>query len=427
LDQNIAFRIDSGKSTMPLTPDQVKAIKATVPVVQEYGNAVTTLFYQNLLADAPILNNVFNKTSQVSGHQAKALAGALYAYAANIDNLGVLSPTVERICQKHAALFVQPAQYDIVGKYLLASMKDVLGDAMTPEIHDAWFAAYFQLAHLMQGREAQIYQENGDWKSWREFEIVKKIEESDEITSFYLSPVDRRPLPPFKPGQYISVQTTVPALKHLQSRQYSLSDAPNPDYYRISVKRDRGLDMQDPASARYPGYISNVLHDAKAPGDTLQVSHPAGDFFLAADSKAARPVVLLSAGVGVTPLASMLNDLSAKGSAKPISWIHATRSSRVQAFSSHVKSIAATHPNIRVTVFNKLPADGDVEGSDYHHVGRMDLAKLDQSKELFLHDPEAEYYLCGPEGFMRDMKNRLIELGVAVERIQLEVFGVPLL
>ena len=122
---------------MGLTLEQVQLVKATVPILREHGKDITTNFYKDLITDNPTLNNVFNRTNQANGHQAFALANALYAYASHIDDLGVLSPAVERICQKHASLYVQPEQYDIVGKYLLKAMKDVLGDALTQDIHTA--------------------------------------------------------------------------------------------------------------------------------------------------------------------------------------------------------------------------------------------------------------------------------------------------
>ena len=222
---------------MSLTPEQAKIIKATVPILAEHGMTITSRFYANMLRENKELNNVFNTSNQHNGHQPKSLAMALYAYASNIDDLGVLSPAVELICHKHASLYIRPEHYNIVGTYLLAAMKEILGDSLTQDIHDAWAAAYWQLANIMIAREADLYKSADGWADWREFKIDRKEKESDEITSFYLVPVDGKPLPKFKPGQYISVQTEVPDLSHLQARQYSLSEAPRSDYYRISVKR----------------------------------------------------------------------------------------------------------------------------------------------------------------------------------------------
>lgn len=394
-----------------ITPGQAKIIKATVPVLAAHGNTITKLFYADLLRAHPELKNVFNHTHQVTGHQSQALAAALYAYASNIDDLGVLSPALELICQKHASLYIKPDQYEAVGTHLLATMKVVLGDALTPQIHDAWAAAYWQLAHIMINREQQLYDEADSWTDWRQFRIARKEAESAEITSFYLEPVDKKPLPTFKPGQYISIRTAVPALGSLQARQYSLSDAPRAEYYRISVKREAGLNMDDPQqAAQHPGYISNILHTERLVGDELSVSHPYGDFFL--DSTAgttAAPVVLISAGVGLTCLTAILNALVAQQDAlrRPVAWIHAARDSSARAFATHVAGVVRENANVHAV----------------HHVGRMNLDKLDKERDLFLGDGATEFYICGPTQFMLDMEARLKEYGVGPDRIKMELFG----
>ena len=134
---------------MSLTPEQVVIIRATVPILKEYGNAITTTFYGTMLKENPDLNNIFNQTNQANGHQPAALASSLYAYASHIDDLGALSPAVEKICQKHASLYIRPEHYDIVGTYLLRAMGEVLGEALTPDILKAWETAYWQLAKIV--------------------------------------------------------------------------------------------------------------------------------------------------------------------------------------------------------------------------------------------------------------------------------------
>ncbi|KAJ9622071.1 Nitric oxide oxidoreductase [Taxawa tesnikishii (nom. ined.)] len=408
----------------PLTQDQVKTIKATVPVLKDHGNDITKNFYATLLKENPDLNNVFNQANQVNGHQAGALAGSLYAYATHIDDLGALSPAVEKICHKHASLYIKPEHYDIVGTYLLRSMKDILGDALTQDIHDAWATAYWQLADIMIGREKQLLSDAQGWTSWRDMRIAKKVPESAEITSFYLSPVDSAgKLPPFLPGQYISVMTDVPDLKYMQSRQYSLSDAPNESYYRISVKKDPGLDMDRKGAKYHPGYISNILHSEKQVGDTVLVSHPYGDFFLDPKESDTGPVVLMSAGVGLTPMISILNTLLQQGSKRRLSWIHGTRSTAAQAFGQHIKDVVTEHKNVHAVVFNKRPGEKDVEGRDYNHVGRVSIEKLDKEEDLCLGEKGTTYYICGPDSFMVDMAKGLKGLGVEEERVKEELFG----
>ena len=244
-----------------LTPSQVEIIKATVPVLAAHGNTITTKFYANMLAAHPSLKNTFNLTHQATGHQPAALAGALYAYAANIDALGNLSAAVELICHKHASLYITPEQYAIVGEHLLATMMEVLGEACTAEILDAWGAAYWALADLMIAKEAGLYKEAGTWTDWKEFKIVRKERESDEIVSIYFEAVEEGfVLPKFKPGQYVSVNIFVDELGLWQARQYSLSDAPGKGYLRISVKKEDGIEIGDPKSMTHPGYLSNLLH-----------------------------------------------------------------------------------------------------------------------------------------------------------------------
>jgi nitric oxide dioxygenase len=407
-----------------LTPTQVEIIKSTVPILAQYGNAITTSFYDTLLKEKPALNNIFNTANQANNHQPAALAGALYAYAANIDNLGALSPAVEKMCHKHASLHIPAEHYSVVGEYLLRAMGDVLGAALTPEILAAWGAAYWQLANLMIGREKQLYEEAGDWKDWREFQIADKVKESDVITSFYLRPVDGRRLPPFLPGQYISVMMDVPRINYTQSRQYSLSDAPNPEYYRISVKRDAGIDTTDANSVANPGYVSNVLHEDKQIGDIIKVSHPRGEFFHDADTQSDKPIVLLSAGVGITPMISILNTASASRSSQPISFIHGSRNSSVRAFHSHVSKLAE-RSNVRYSGFIKNPVIGDDgAGGSYRFQGRLDLEKLDREADLFVNNKRALYYICGPESFMAYVEAGLRDMGVEQDRIHKEAFGV---
>lgn len=300
-------------------------------------------------------------------------------------------------------------------------MGEVLGDALTQPIHDAWAAAYWQLANIMIGREKDILSSQGEWKDWRDFKIARKEKESEDITSFYLEPVDGKPLPTFKPGQYISVMTTVPKLEYLQSRQYSLSDAPRSEYYRISVKKDMGLNTDKAGAKHEPGYISNILHEEKNVGDVLQVSHPCGDFFL--DEASESPVVLMSAGVGITPMVSILNTLVAKKSQRKVSWIHGTRSTAVQAYGQHIKDVVTKNANVQAIVFNKTPTEKDIKGQDYNHTGRLSIAALDKERDLYIQDKTAQYYICGPSSFMLDMEKGLKDLGVGEERIKLELFG----
>ncbi|PLN79365.1 globin-like protein [Aspergillus taichungensis] len=409
---------------MSLTPDQVGLIKATVPILREHGLTITATFYKNMLAAHPELHSVFNTANQFNGHQPKALAGALFAYASHIDDLGALGPAVELICHKHASLYIQPEQYDIVGKYLLEAMGQVLGSALTPEILDAWATAYGQLAKIMIGREAELYRQSEGWTQFRDFRIAAKVPESAEITSFHLAPVDGQPLPKFQPGQYISVQLFVPDLKYPQARQYSLSDAPHADHYRISVRKHPGLDPSNPDARVNPGYVSNLLHDNVQEGDLIKVSHPYGDFFFREELAGKNPVVLLGAGVGLTPLMSILNTLAGHTAPdRPVTFIHGARTARARAFHGYVQGLKEKIPSLKTTFFNSEPAADEIAGVDYDKAGRISLPLLDRSADLHLDDPTTGYYVCGPESFMVDMRAWLREQGVSDDRLNLELFG----
>jgi nitric oxide dioxygenase len=410
---------------MTLTLEQVQIVRSTVPVLETHGTEITTHFYKILLLEKPELNNIFSTVNQTNGSQPRALAGALYAYASHLDDLGAMSPTLEKICQKHVSLYIQPDHYRVVGEYLLRAMGDVLGAALTKEILDAWEAAYWQLASIMIAKEHQItVEEKGDWTDWRDFRIARKIKESAEITSFYLQPTDGKPLPSYKPGQYLSIKTHVPKLGYMQPRQYSLSDKPSAEYYRISVKKETGLPTHESDAVMHPGYISNVLHDDKNEGDILSVSHPAGEFFHDTEADKDVPVVLLSAGVGLTPMVSILNTLLDRGSTQRISFVHGARNTSVRAFGEHIQDVAEKHDNVTTSFFIGNPDPRkDFEGVHYHHAGRVRLDVLDRIRDLQLEKEDTQYFVCGPEGFMGAMEKQLLGLGVQPERINMEVFG----
>ncbi|KAF3037821.1 hypothetical protein E8E12_007155 [Didymella heteroderae] len=410
----------------PLTSEQVQIIKATVPVLAQHGEIITAKFYADMLEAHPELKNVFNNTHQATGHQPRALAGSLYAYASNIDDLGRLSPAVELICHKHASLYIRPEHYAIVGKYLLKTMKAVLGDDASQDILGAWEAAYWQLANIMISKEDSLYKEADGWTSWKDFRIVRKEREAEEITSFYLQPMDANlKLPIFKPGQYISVNVFVDELDGgvWQARQYSLSDAPGKDYLRISVKREPGVEVGEPRHFTHPGYLSNIMHEKKNVGDIVQVSHPWGDFYFDEEKEDKNaPIVLISAGVGLTCLNSILNTTLEHSASRPVTWIQGARDRKTRAFKKEIDELAAKKTNLHTVFFSSSPKEGEVQGQDYDIKGRINLGDIDK-KVLFTDNEKTLYYTCGPERFMLDVEAQLKTYGVPTERVHMELFG----
>lgn len=167
--------------------------------------------------------------------------------------------------------------------------------------------------------------------------------------------------------------------------------------------------------------MSNLLHDKLQEGDSLEVTAPFGDFFL---DDTTGPVVLISAGVGVTPLSSMLHTLlEADAAPRAVSWLQVVRSRALHPLRDEVRRLLASRPErVRSTVFYSAPGAADVQGAEYDVQGRMDLANVDQAL-LHLGDKTTHYYVCGPEGFMADIGKKLKTLGVEPARIHAEVFG----
>ena len=284
----------------PLSAQTIALVKATVPALEAHGLDIIREMYARMFQN-PDIRDLFNQTHQGgSESQPRALTGAILAYANNIDNVTALVPAVERIAQKHVGLQILPEHYPHVAEALLGAIQAVLGDAATDEVLDAWGEAYWFLANILIARERRIYDEQlaveGGWNGWRDFRIDEVIRESSTIASFILRPVDGGPVMAHKPGQYLTFWLEIPGHAPAK-RNYSISAAANGQTYRISVKREPH------------GLVSGWLHQQR-PGTVLKVAAPAGEFFL--PDRPERPVVLLSGGVGLTPMVAMLEALGMK-------------------------------------------------------------------------------------------------------------------
>jgi nitric oxide dioxygenase len=389
-------------------------IDASVPVLREHGLTITKLFYENMLGAHPELTRIFNLGNQASGAQQQSLAAAVFAYAANIGNPGALGPVVNRIVNKHVSIGIRAEHYPIVGQHLLGAISTTLGDAATAPLLDAWKEAYNSLAKLLIQAEAEMYStagiEPGETRPMRVTEVVR---ESENVLSIRFEPADGKALPAFKPGQYVSVAVDLPNGAH-QLRQYSLSDAPGvatsgKSSWRISVKRE------DAAAASPAGMVSNWLHANVEVGSILQVSHPFGEF--TPDTEGSEPIVLLSAGVGVTPMVSALKRIAEVNPQRRVIFAHAARDANHHALRAEVDGLKATMPNLSVVTFyeNRAGVQDAIEG-------RMNVSLLPAwSRE------EAKVYLCGPHKFMQAQWLALLDMGVPAGRLHREVFGPELL
>ncbi|WP_042884169.1 NO-inducible flavohemoprotein [Cupriavidus necator] len=396
-----------------LTQKTKDIVKATAPVLAEHGYDIIKCFYKRMFEAHPELKNVFNMAHQEQGQQQQALARAVYAYAENIEDPGSLMAVLKNIANKHASLGVKPEQYPIVGEHLLAAIKEILGDAANEEIISAWAQAYGNLADVLMGMESELYdrssEQPGGWKGWRTFVVREKRPESDVITSFILEPVDGGPVLNFEPGQYTSVAIDVPALGLQQIRQYSLSDMPNGRSYRISVKREAG-------GTQPPGHVSNLLHDHVNVGDEVRLAAPYGSFHIDVDAKT--PIVLISGGVGLTPMISMLKR-AIQDPQRHVVFVHGARNSAVHAMRDRLREAAKANENFDLFVFYDQPLPQDTQGRDYDYPGLVDVKLIEKAVSL----PDADYYICGPIPFMRMQHDALKNLGVHEARIHYEVFG----
>ena len=402
-----------------LTPGTIQIVKQTAPLLGQHAEELTRLFYQRMFKHNPEVKPFFNAAHQHSGRQQKALAGAIVAYASHIDRLEAIGSAVELIAHKHVSLTVKPEHYPIVGENLLAAIKELLGDRATPEIIDAWAEAYTHLAEIMIARENQLYQEQTQqhgWTGFRDFKVTGKTLESDEIVSLYLKPSDGGPVREHKPGQYLTLRLPSPGDPHADTtmRNYSISAGPNREHLRISVKREDAPTHGGPA-----GFVSNTLHKTINVGDHVEVGPPCGEFVLDTDPTIKRPLVLISGGVGITPLLSMLYAAINNKLDREIYFIHAARNGDVHAFRQEVTELAKQHPKVHVQYCYSEPTESDQRENRFHWRGYVDLACLKSA----LNEPDADYYFCGPTPFMELVSASLFEWGVPAGRIRYEHFG----
>ncbi|MGE0027749.1 MAG: MOSC domain-containing protein [Thermoleophilia bacterium] len=240
------------------------------------------------------------------------------------------------------------------------------------------------------------------WAGFRPLTVAAIRRESTTITSFLLAPAQDGPPPAAGPGQYLSVRVRPDPAGPALVRSYSMSDLAGERGYRISVKRD--------------GVVSRHLHDHVAEGDTLDVAAPRGGFVLRGGT---RPVVLVSAGVGATPVLAMLHALADQAEPREVWWLHGARDRDEQAFAAEVDGLMAGLPRAHRLVAHSRPGPGEAPGPGFDLAGRIDAAALDRADP----PPDADYYLCGPEGFMRDVADALAARGVAPDRVRTEAFG----
>ncbi|MET9619741.1 globin domain-containing protein [Streptomyces sp. NPDC006464] len=389
-----------------LSQQATPVVRATLPVVGAALEEITERFYAGLFDAHPeLLRELFNRGNQASGDQRQALAGSIAAFAGTLLAHPDARPDamLARIAHKHASLGVTSAQYKVVHEHLFAAIVDVLGEAVTPEVAQAWDEVYWLMANALIALEARLYADKGvaEGGVWQTMEIAERREETADTVSFVLRHADGRPTEAFRPGQYVSVRVGLPDGAR-QIRQYSLSSAPGRPQWRITVKRVDG----DPA-----GEVSTWLHAHGRAGDTVEVSAPFGDLVL---PEGDGPLLLASAGIGSTPMLAMLDHLAATGSTRAVTVVHADRSPAGHAHREELRRLVDALPQGALHLWYE---DGDAaDEAAGARTGRVDVSVLDLPAAVSV-------YLCGPLPFMRAVRGDLLARGVAASAVHYEVFG----
>ncbi|MFY9335659.1 MAG: globin domain-containing protein [Mycobacterium sp.] len=391
-----------------LSPESTATVKATAGVVAEHAVEITERFYPHMFAAHPELLRVFNKANQAIGEQPRALAASVVAYAVHLIDPDApdFGPVMRRIANKHVSLGIKSYEYPIVGHHLMWAIGDVLGDAVTPEIAAAWDEVYWLFACQLVAEEAGLYALGGTDPEhpWREYRVVERIDEGPEIFSLILAPVDGE-IPEHQTGQYIAIAVDLPGGER-QIRQYTISSGPRGDSVRVTVKRARGT------AGNPDGQVSNWLGDNAKPGTTLEVSQPCGDLVLE-DSDG--PLVLVSAGIGITPIAAVVEDLSRRQPDRQVRIFHADISHTSHALYDHLRRQVLSMGDAKAQ--NWYEEDAESAPTLYPALpGFMDLSDVEIPSD-------ATVFMCGPLPFMRAIRRTLLDKGIRAERIHYEVFG----
>ncbi|MCB5290978.1 globin domain-containing protein [Arthrobacter sp. SO3] len=396
-----------------LSDTSLPVIKATLPVVGENIEEIAKRFYKHMFEARPdLLDGLFNRGNQADGRQQQALAGSIAAFAGLlVDNVDQIPDhLLSRVAHKHVSLGLSPDQYQVVHDHLMWAIVDVLGDAVTPDVAAAWDEVYWLMANMLINKERGLYNAvhltpETIWRTWR---VAGKVQETDDVVRFVVERMDDREVKPSLPGQYVTIKLPMHDGVH-QPRQYSLTKADDGQHRQFAVKRVHGLETPD-------GEMSNLLHNEIQAGDEVVLSAPFGDVVLEYTD---RPLVLASAGIGITPMAGMLSHLVKSGSQRQVILLHADDSEASFPLRGQVREdlAALTDGTLKTWFLNPTvdPAAGAAAaGSGFS--GFMDVGAVELPDD-------AEYYLCGPLPFLKSVRSALVAGGVPAKDIQYEVFG----
>lgn len=365
--------------TAHLSPEHEETIKATLPIVGAHINDITPLFYNKMFTAHPeLIKDTFNRGNQKQGDQQKALAASIAVFASMLVDPEAPDPVemLSRIGHKHVSLGITEDQYQIVHDHLFAAIVEVLGEAVTPEVAEAWDAVYWLMADVLIKFEKDLYAsagvDNGD--VFRRATLTDKQALNDAVSLFTF---EADALTEALPGQYTSIGVVLPDGAR-QLRQYSLVSAEQGRWV-VAIERD--------------GEVSTFLHDSVAVGDEVDITLPAGDLVLHDGSN---PVVLISQGIGSTPMVGMLAALQA--SDRDVVVLHADESVDTYAQRAQTLELAKNHHEF-------FRAEGQ----------RLSVAGLIPSG--------ADVYLCGGTGFLQNVRDQIAVLDEQPAAVRFELFS----
>lgn len=390
-----------------LEPDHAEVISATLPLVGAHIDEITREFYRRMFAAHPeLLRNLFNRGNQAQGAQQRALAASIATFAAHLVDPALPHPAelLSRIGHKHASLGVTAEQYPIVHEHLFAAIVEVLGaDTVTAEVAEAWDRVYWIMADTLIELERELYRAAGvgEGDVYRRARVVSRVD--DPSGTVLVTVRTDGPISGFAPGQYVSVGVTMPDGAR-QLRQYSLVDSPGTGELTFAVKPVVA------AAGQPAGEVSSWIAANLRVGDVLDVTVPFGDLPVPTGSE---PLVLISAGIGATPMIGVLEYLAVQARDVHVQVLHADRSARSHPLRARQRELTDLLPNATLEVWYEDGVGADAPDA---RAGLLDLDAVRLADD-------AQIYLCGNNGFVQAVREQLVRRGVAASRVHCELFS----
>jgi nitric oxide dioxygenase len=380
-------------------------VKATLPLVGAHIDEITGAFYRRLFTNHPELRrNLFNRGNQAQGAQQRALAASIATFATHLIDPALPRPAelLSRIGHKHASLGITADQYPIVHEHLFAAIVEILGaDTVTAEVAEAWDRVYWIMADTLIALERDIYAAAGvaDGDVFRRLPVCSRVDDPSGAVLLTVGAAGMNCVA----GQYVSVGVTMPDGAR-QLRQYSLVNAPGHGELTFAVK------PVEAACDQPAGEVSNWIRANVRVGDLLDVTVPFGDL---PAPVAGAPLVLISAGIGITPMVGILEAVAADATATVVRVLHADRGDQVHPLRERQRELVDALPNATLDIWYE---DGLTAGRPGVHPGLLNLGTTALPAD-------AEVYLCGNNGFVQAVRAQLTDAGVSADRVHCELFS----